>query len=714
MVRQTPKAYLFAACAVFALSACNNGAKQYPRDSFAQTQPNLDKVLGDNDSALDKIFTETYKPTVTEGAEGAEAKETKNNGRLSEEENRRRVMNNTKAPIIFGTGAAGITFKTTIEKAHQILSEPQGGEDETGSISYQEGVIVSWKRDKPRTPEQIMVMGGYFGEFVQLSKAFPKKGKVTIKTDFEEEFAVDGGKGVDLLKKIVRAVMDKDEKFDCVAEGICSIEVRGLIVRMTFPSGLIAFSIDRKTLYGAGLLNVVDMGKLDNSLDIILGQVNDKDSGVSIRLGDTWGVARDKIGVDQKAIVMSNHFIKDYTQMGAVVTRTQFKREYVQPADTETLKGLMAIRSYRHPIKFNNQYLAWQKTNDGIDMNFLDESAAAGRTDLIRLGVRGLSNRNTAIQFLDKLGEKVLEKIQEEHGSFSINDEKKLTALAYRPLGNPGDVKATTAVASRSGSQVLVQRLTGLHRSVGQGKIESSTVVYDLNRKTGATAFFEFDMGKSSFSRFSASKLILPTDYLVALTAADPVSAKKHQLLGIDLSKAAVELSDVDLGRKEAGIKLTLADGSTHADHVNLLKPSDELTIVKEDANEGSVEHSLEVTTAEVSSFPDVRFYLSDYTKNPKLVAVETSQFMGGITDICGLKNFKPRRTQSVKSFLQEFEAATEGAKKQAEKEKRSFVCRTASEKDKDGTGEVKSITFSREQVKFIFKNNELSSVIFY
>ncbi len=713
MVQHTPKAFLFAAYAVFALTACNNGVKQYPRDSYAQTQPNLQQVLGDNESLVEKLSADTAKPAA-DGAEDSEGTAAKNNGHLSEAENRQRVMTNTQAPVVFGVGAGGITFGMPIEKAHKILSEPMGGENDDGSIMYQEGVIVAWKRDKPRTPDQIMINTGYLGEFTQLTKAFPKKGKVTVKTSFEEEFAVDGGKGVDLLKKIVRAVMNKDDKFDCVVEGICSIEVRGLIVRMTFPSGLIAFSIDRKTLYGAGLIEMVDMGKLDNPLDIILGQITDKDSGTAIRLGETWGVARQKIGVDRKSSVYSNHFIKDYMQVGAVVTRSQFRRDYVNPADSEILRSLIAIRSYRHPIKFKNQFIQFQKKNDNIELDFVDEVNAAGKTDLIRLGVRGLSNRNTAVQFLDKLNEKILEKMQEEHGSFSIADEQELRDFVYRPLGNPVDIKATTAVAARSGSQVLMQRLNGLHRSVGQGKIESSTVVYDLTRKTGYAASYEFDMGKSSFSRFGTAKLTLPTDYLVALTAADAVSAKKHQLLGINLAKAAVELTDIDLGRKEANIKLALADGSTHIDHINLLKPSDELVLIQEDANEGSVENTLEVASADVSSFPDVRLYLSDLSKNPRLVAVETSQFMGGITDLCGLKNFAPRRTQSVKSFMQDFAKASSEAKKLAEKEKRSFVCRTASEKDKDGTGEVKSMTFSREQVKFMFKNNELSSVIFY
>lgn len=715
MVRLFPKAFLFAAGFVFALTACNDGVKQYPRDTYAPTQPNLDKILSDNEALIDEALPKEQKTMGVEGVDGAGKAEKKSDAHLSEEENRARVSANTKQPIVFGVGAAGITLQTPMAKAHSILSEPQAGEDDDGFIGYQEGIGVIWKRDKPRVPDQITINGSYMGQFVQLSKAFPNKGGVTVKTQFEEEFAVDGGKGYDLLKKIVRAVLNKDEKFDCINEGICSIEARGSIIRMTFPSGLIAFSADRKSLYGAALVPTFNMGRLDNSVDVILGQVVDKASNTTIRVGEAWSVVREQITTDTpNTIVGSNQFIKDYTDMAASVTRSKYDRSYVLPADNEILKGFIALRSYSHPIKFRNQFIKVEKSNNGLDLNFIDESKVTSKQGLLRLGMSNLSGRSTAIPFLDKLNEKILEKMQEEYGAIAVSEEQQLISSVYKPVNSNLDLTATSAFAARNNSTIIAQRMTGLQRSVSKGLIETSTFVYDLKRRTGMASGYAFDMGKSSFARFTVTKLMLPSDYSVALSAAYPVSAKQHQLLGIQLGKSIVELSDVDLGRKEAQVKVVLADGTTLNDHANVLKPSVELALTYADANEVSKEEVVNTATVDISSFPDVRLYLSNTSANPKLIAVETSQFMAGITDICGLKKFQPRRTQSAKSFMQEYTNAVKEAKKLAEKEKKSFECLIGSEKDKDGTGEIKTITFIRDQVKFKFTNNELSSVIFY
>lgn len=719
MARLIFKTLLITVGAAFALTACNNSVKQYRRENFNPNKPDLNNVLGTTESDIEKMRSKADK----------DADEEKSESNLSEDENRKRVERNTKQPLIFGKGIAGITLDMTIGQAQKILSEPKS-EEPDGTIDYREGLSIQWKRDEPRTPTQIGVDSAYTGEFVQLTKYFKGKGKklgpegVRIGTDFAEEFELDGGEGYELLRQVVRAAMEKDENFDCRAEGLCDIEEKGDVVRFTFPGGMILFSVDRKVVFLANLMPPFEMGKLENSIDLILGQVHDKESNTTIKLGEDWKTAYEKIGVKQKVTqTQSTAFVKRFGQIMAVITRSKYERSYKEPAGDEKLKALVGTLSYSHAIKLKDQYLQWEKAGDDIRMSFIDESKAAGQKNLIRLVVDGLrKDRKGQIRLMERLNEKILEKMQEQYGPVQISADQRVINPVYAKTSNDVIMNVVTAQGARVGSKVIAQRLNGIHNIIGKTPMIASTFFYDFDNKMGHVVTAEFDTSKASFGRFAATLMLQPFDYLVALSAVEPISAQDHTLMGLNLKKTKVEVTGVDEGRQEATIKVISEDSNGKTievvDHAIKFDAKSAIEI----APKGMSTKVVQVAEALMSSLPNVRLYLSDASANPKLVAVETSQFLGGITGLCGMKDFVPKQTLGAKTFMKQLKKAMEKRRKELEQEKKEFVCNVISEKDSDGTGQVKTVTFSDDRVKFIFMDtgslrdydSELTSVIFY
>ncbi len=133
-------------------------------------------------------------------------------------EMRKRVEGNSKQPIDFKVGVAGITFDMTFEQAHKILGPVVA--EYSGVLYYEEGIGVKWGIDEEsgRKAQAFKIHNGYKGAL-----EFEGYGKVRI-GDNLAEYLTDSQKLQKLSNDFYRYLSGAPEGFQCGPNRKCAAQ----------------------------------------------------------------------------------------------------------------------------------------------------------------------------------------------------------------------------------------------------------------------------------------------------------------------------------------------------------------------------------------------------------------------------------------------------------------------------------------------------------
>jgi hypothetical protein len=128
---------------------------------------------------------------------------------------------NSKKPIVFdgenpnNSGLAGITFKTTLEDATKILSDPV--EYDCGYF-YDEGMCITWQKDGTQKPTQMIIVKNYLGEIEMPAPI----GKIRMGTDLTRFFQANDPVGKSVVEMLYRSFFKiADPNYSCIQDGKC-------------------------------------------------------------------------------------------------------------------------------------------------------------------------------------------------------------------------------------------------------------------------------------------------------------------------------------------------------------------------------------------------------------------------------------------------------------------------------------------------------------
>ena len=153
---------------------------------------------------------------------------------------------NSRQPINWGVGAAGITFSTTRDEAHKILGAPIAGENST-RVEYPEGLLIQWDGlEDESLPLNIVAIHGYLGGFKLGDR------EIYIGDSFKDDFANDTY-GINLIRSVSNTLEKVEGQEDCLAVARCIIVGGSLSPEhdLAFMQGSLAFSnTSERTLIG--------------------------------------------------------------------------------------------------------------------------------------------------------------------------------------------------------------------------------------------------------------------------------------------------------------------------------------------------------------------------------------------------------------------------------------------------------------------------------
>ena len=180
---------------------------------------------------------------------------------------------NIKKPIIFGKGAAGITFDMTYAEAHEILTESKSKQGDE-SI-YSENIWVRWgiNEAEGKKAQSIRVMAGYQGAL-----SIPEVGDIFIGADLKTLLPDDQSK-IKAINKLYQHFVDSSVA-DCLGQKICSLQqADSSLVLVVGESGYLFFEKDFSKLkqmifFTANAESDPELDKVaaNNAMPIVFGQ----------------------------------------------------------------------------------------------------------------------------------------------------------------------------------------------------------------------------------------------------------------------------------------------------------------------------------------------------------------------------------------------------------------------------------------------------------
>lgn len=263
---------------------------------------------------------------------------------------------NSKKPIIFdginpnNSGLAGITFKTTLDEASELLSDPT---EYSCGFFYDEGMCIEWQKDGTQRPTQIIIVKNYLGE-INLPAPI---GKIRMGADLTRFFEPGDVVGRSIVENLYRGFFNIDDPtYSCIQDGKCEArEVEDAII-WRLPNIFLQLSKDGgKQVFLILLENKYDPGILTSDFDILNNTFSD---GVTkVTLGQAWGDVK-KIGEvqDVESIIGVSNFRKDYDGVNAWVYRPdafselEIPANYVEP-QTNSIAAISLVNAYISPVE---------------------------------------------------------------------------------------------------------------------------------------------------------------------------------------------------------------------------------------------------------------------------------------------------------------------------------------------------------------------------
>jgi len=161
------------------------------------------------------------------------------------------IKENSSKPIIYGVGAAGITFDTSFTDSKKILTQPSYGPTIDGEAVYNEQIFVRWRtKGAPRTPMYILTFEDYLGK-IQIKKPVGQiDDSLGMGSDLSSYMGETPKEGANQLAiDLYQALTGTEE--NCIDEHICNVEWGdeisiGIIIHM--PGMIALFTKDDFTL----------------------------------------------------------------------------------------------------------------------------------------------------------------------------------------------------------------------------------------------------------------------------------------------------------------------------------------------------------------------------------------------------------------------------------------------------------------------------------
>jgi hypothetical protein len=686
---------LFYLCAIFAFAASCSNAPDQPA-GFGST-PTDTTTLGTNSTNKTGVETITKVKNEIEG------------GYISEQGSPdfdEITKKNSLQPIVYGKGAAGITFETEFEDSKKILTKPVYGPNSNGEAQYNEQLYVKWRTEgDKKTPIFMLTFKGYLGK-IQIQKPV---GGVQSDISMDEDFSSYKGDnpraGADKLAvDMYKAILGTD--VDCLKENICSInwgDDFAVSFTIEYPGLVLLLDRDRFVSYRSLVTKTIPQGPMANHFDVFKNQFLYSEAD-TLKLGETFEKVEDTITSEIASLkdvefeVNTDSFGRGYDGVFLLYQRSDFDRKAVSPKKTDKLMGINLYDQYRHGIFVDEKPVFVIETADKVMISDKSDTDLVGARVLplqIKMGMQPQNVKPFITQLLEY---------------FKVEAKKKYSMVSGRVSGQYqlSDIKEYSA----------------------------ELIAYDESTKKGIYISFGANEEKGDLGNFltlaldhtinTADSITIPVYASEAavekqMVTADGVSSPQKQdkysvLSGVPLN-TLVKVTEPDfLGRKEATIELVKAnmnesdlvssltsvlgggERSGYVDNGSLYTPNSDNVLVPRSQHFTSVGTlGISLGLIPVASVNGVLY--------GRVASVTSALLNGPIKDICGLKFFEPEMGMHVDLFLSELQKFIKSENQE---------CRYFKSKDSGSNGRVSSVYFPNDNLRVDFGDNELAQVMIW
>lgn len=629
------------------------------------------------------------------------------------------IKQRSQKPMIYATGAAGLTFDMDLQTAQSHLYAPIYGPDEDGWAVYEESLQVLWGSGDKRFPVFIVATNSYLGP-LNLPEPY---GAIHMKDEQKQHFPAGDPLGHQFIVDLYNHFEDKDSSFNCIKSKDCKVILEDDAIQFDLPGLLIAFTKDeRKALYYVGISENRDPGALGQSFDLInartvipkkvptlMGQtISGEDY---LPLGLAWTDVKDSAkAANTKTEVDRKYFSKAFNGVTAFISKSEYSRNYTEPNSDEVYEGIALYAPYNQNILMNGHPI-WLTLSPNDVVKVIRSKTAPDVPE----GTKVAPLQPTIPKMADKpqLQAEVmmqLKQILEEE-----MNAKYPQGLAYTTISGHLD--------NRPGRSIQVVSV-GFDPSTNTGH----SVFIRVNEKSGGLTFV-VSLINDNFAPISIPAQLQDFD------------STERGVAGYKLGDKVV-ITDLDIGRQEAS--LTATDNGGLKERVSF---EEEVSVKVLQNVEGQI-RDMRAVLSVVEGFSSVRLGLtaedSSDANGDFRIRMITFPIKGLIKNLCHLPNFTVQYGDFDKTVQQRLISAVEHANqihdiiqtKQKARDKnkseglpldpandlsaeeQKFAnykkCSYSTTLKNDGTGLFESISFPDQGLRLDFEMRTLNSVTIY
>lgn len=390
-----------------------------------------------------------------------------------------KVDSNSKKPMIYAVGAAGITFDTTYSDSRQFVV-PRTPPNINGDAVYEEQMQIRWKmgaKPEDQKPIYFILFPGYRGEVQVPAPYAPFK----MGHDFSNQYSVNQITGAEaMVRDFYRMFEGKEQDFDCLQLGLCGVSWGNAAQKefvIVLPGMQMLLSKDRFVLFYVIVDKNVPQGVLGQSpIDMVNGRflTPADENGVAvadISTGDSYGAIEDLLQITTETSVGTSTFGRNYSGIYLGYNRTDFDRDADQPLATDLLKEFAVFRDYTKNLTINGLPVIVREYADDIELSVATTSTFTDKTDMLyreiplRMSL-GLKPTNVLV-FAQKLG--------------AFMDEQLKKALP---------------------NSEITTRVTGLNQKKDIKSYSVYTIAYDKAASKGLFVQFDVDQDEGHITQF--------------------------------------------------------------------------------------------------------------------------------------------------------------------------------------------------------------------
>lgn len=632
------------------LVSCSKGPEQYP----AENPPEQDQVLEfSNYINLDEMF---------EGAFISPLKVTRDEGSIAKE--------NSKKDIVYGVGAAGITFDTTQNESLVLLSDPVVVTDDNIGV-YNEGMYVFWRTQDPTVPTLIWLTKDYLGKL----RVGGEIGDLKMGGDLSSFFSESSPQGENFINILYRTLEKMPTDFDCLKEKICQIKDFETYYLYISPKMMILVSKDRHLIADMRLKNNTEKGFLDNKFDILSEVILvPEEEGREITLGQTWEELEENIGKKGLTNVTRTSFYKNFGGIYLVLSKSSYDRDYKGPKGYEVLKSLYFSTGFEKEFVIGGKSILLNTPTDG--------------PAFFKLAEEGLLEENKPKLKL-KMG---LKGSQESMVS-------SLTDIIYEEI------------KKKNPKNLIFKTLSGFYNEAKEKDLTGFILNMATDRKSASYVSFELANSTGNFNSLEVSRITDPINQMVMKELDKDVvfktseNQKLSSLSGYSLGQV-LTVENIDKGREEADLVYNIGE---EVNRSRIYFNPKGILYGMYGTDGKSIPHSVSVITT--GDLPVTLYMVPKKDSADKFIVtgIRSTQIYAEVNGLCDL-TLPLKIGISTKEYRNSFRKAH--VKKTSEDS--SFECNFQNKISTDGNGELFKVYFPDHKAAINFEDKELTSITIY